>query len=93
MAVELVHVGFGNVIALNRVLAILAPDSAPVKRLAQEARDRNLLIDATHGRKTKAVIVLDNGQVALAAIQPETIASRHGQAGGHRSGETPAEDE
>jgi regulator of extracellular matrix RemA (YlzA/DUF370 family) len=93
MAVELVHVGFGNVIALNRVLAILAPDSAPVKRLAQEARDRNQLIDATHGRKTKAVIVLDNGQVALAAILPETIANRHGQFVGHRLGEAPIDEE
>ena len=93
MSVELVHVGFGNIIALNRVLAILAPDSAPVKRLAQEARDRNQLIDATHGRRTKAVIVLDNGQVALAAIQPETIANRHDQIGAPRSSEPPTDDE
>lgn len=76
--VELVHIGFGNVIALNRVLVIATPDSAPIKRLIQESRDQSALVDATCGRKTKAVIVLDNGHVVLAAIQPETIATRHG---------------
>ncbi len=79
MGVELVHIGFGNIIALNRVLVILAPDSAPIKRLIQEAREKSALIDATYGRKTKAVIVLDNGHMVLAAIQPETIAARLGQ--------------
>ncbi len=79
MGVELVHIGFGNVIALNRVLVMVTPESAPIKRLIQEARDRNTLIDVTYGRKTKAVIVLDNGYLVLAAIQPETIATRLGQ--------------
>ncbi len=79
MRTELVHIGFGTFVALNRVLIIMTPDSAPIKRLVQEARDKNLLIDATYGRKTKAAIVLDNGQVILAAIQPETIAARLGQ--------------
>ena len=79
MAIELLHVGFGTFIALNRVLVIMAPDSAPIKRLIQEARDRNILIDATYGRKTKAVIIQDTGQLVLAAIQPETIALRLGQ--------------
>jgi len=77
--VELVHIGFGNIIALNRVLVMMTPDSAPIKRLIQEARDKNTLIDVTYGRKTKAVIVLDNGHLVLAAIQPETIAARLGQ--------------
>jgi regulator of extracellular matrix RemA (YlzA/DUF370 family) len=77
--VELVHIGFGSVIALNRVLVIATPDSAPIKRLVQEAREQNALIDVTCGRKTKAVIVLDNGHLVLAAIQPETIATRHEQ--------------
>ena len=77
--VELVHVGFGSFIALNRVMAIMTPESAPIKRLIQEARERGSLIDATYGRRTKAVIVQDNGQIVLAAIQPETIATRAGQ--------------
>ncbi len=76
MAVELVHVGFGNIVALNRALAIMSPDSAPIKRMIQEARDKNTLIDLTYGRKTKAVIVLDSGHLVLAALQPETIAGR-----------------
>jgi extracellular matrix regulatory protein A len=76
MAVELVHIGFGNIVALNRALAIMSPDSAPIKRLIQEARDKNTLIDLTYGRKTKSVIVLDSGHLVLAAIQPETIAAR-----------------
>lgn len=75
----MVHIGFGSVIALNRVLVMMSPESAPIKRMIQEARDRNTLIDATYGRKTKAVIVLDNGHIVLAAIQPETIASRLAQ--------------
>lgn len=76
MAVELVHIGFGNIIALNRALAIMSPDSAPIKRIIQEARDKNTLIDLTYGRKTKSVIVLDSGHLVLAALQPETIAAR-----------------
>ena len=79
MRVELVHIGFGTFVALNRVLVIMTPDSAPVKRLVQEAREQKVLIDATYGRKTKAVIVQDNGHLVLAAIQPETIAARLGQ--------------
>ncbi len=79
MKTELVHIGFGTFVALNRVLVIMPPESAPIKRLIQEARDKNLLIDATYGRKTKAVVVEDTGLVILAAIQPETIAARLGQ--------------
>ena len=76
MAVELVHVGFGNIVALNRALAIMSPDSAPIKRMIQEARDKSVLIDLTYGRKTKSVLVLDSGHLVLTALQPETIASR-----------------
>ena len=76
MAVELVHVGFGNIVALNRALAIMSPDSAPIKRLIQEARDKSVLIDLTYGRKTKSVLVLDSGHLVLTALQPETIAGR-----------------
>lgn len=79
LKVELVHIGFGNIVAANRMLAIVSPDSAPIKRMIQEGRENNLLIDVTYGRKTKAVIVLDSGHMVLAAIQPETIAGRVSQ--------------
>lgn len=72
------HIGFGNIVALNRALAIMSPDSAPIKRIIQEAREKNSLIDLTYGRKTKSVIVLDSGHLVLAALQPETIAARFG---------------
>ncbi len=85
MSTELVHVGFGSILAANRIVAIVSPDSAPVRRLVQEARERQMAIDMTHGRKTKAVIVLDSGHVAMAALQPETIANRvDGAQGRHR---------
>ncbi len=76
MKVELVHIGFGNIIAANRIAAAMKPNSAPIKRLIQDSRGKNALIDLTYGRKTKAVIILDSGHVILAAIEPETIASR-----------------
>ena len=76
MATELVHVGFGSVIAVNRVVAILSVDQQPVKRLLREAREKGLLIDATHGRKAKAVILFDTGHMMLAAVTAETIAHR-----------------
>ncbi len=79
MKTELVHIGFGNIVAANRVLAIVSPDSEPIKRMIQSARQGNTLIDVTYGRKTKAVIVLDSGHVVLAAIQPETVANRLSQ--------------
>lgn len=87
MAVELVHVGFGNLVAVNRALAIMSPDSAPIKRLVQEARDKQLLVDLTYGRKTKSVIVLDTGHLVLAALQPETIAHRVGPRSEHAANE------
>ncbi|MEE8636745.1 MAG: extracellular matrix/biofilm biosynthesis regulator RemA family protein [Dehalococcoidia bacterium] len=76
MATELVHVGFGSVIAVNRVVAFLSVDQQPVKRLLREAREKGLLIDATHGRKAKAVILFDTGHMMLAAVTAETIAHR-----------------
>ncbi len=76
MSAQLVRVGFGGIVAANRILAIVSPDSSPVRRLVQDARQRQLLIDMTHGRKTKAVIVLDSGHVATSALRPETIANR-----------------
>jgi len=76
MSIEPVHIGFGNILAMNRVIAIVSPNSAPVKRTIQEGRNKGLLIDMTNGRRTKAVIVTDSGHIILAALAPETIAGR-----------------
>ena len=73
---RLINIGFGSAIAANRMLAVIAPDSAPIKRLVQEARDRGMLIDASFGRKTKAVILMDTDHIILSAIAPETISDR-----------------
>jgi regulator of extracellular matrix RemA (YlzA/DUF370 family) len=79
MSVELVPIGFNNVVAMSRVLVILVPDSQPVRRMVQEARKVDRVIDATLGRRTKAVLVLDSGHLVLAALQPETIVGRFDQ--------------
>jgi regulator of extracellular matrix RemA (YlzA/DUF370 family) len=76
---DFISVGFGGQVAMNRVLALLSPDTAPVRRLIQEARDKGLLIDATYGRKTKAALVLDTGHILIAALTPETITGRYQQ--------------
>jgi regulator of extracellular matrix RemA (YlzA/DUF370 family) len=76
MSTELVHVGFGNILAIDKVLAIVSPGSAPIKRMIQAGKSKNLLIDLTSGRKTKAVIIMDSGHIVLVALNPETIASR-----------------
>ena len=73
---KLINIGFGSMIAANRLLAIVAPDSAPIKRVIQEARERSMLIDASYGRKTKAVIPMDTDHVILSAIPTETIYAR-----------------
>jgi regulator of extracellular matrix RemA (YlzA/DUF370 family) len=73
---KLINIGFGSMVAANRVLAVVAPDSAPIKRVIQESRDRAMLIDASYGRKTKAVILMDTDHVILSAIAPETIYAR-----------------
>jgi len=73
---ELVHVGFSNILVMNRVIAIASPNSAPTKRTIQEGRNKGLLIDMTNGRRTKAVIFTDSGHIILAALAPETIAGR-----------------
>lgn len=72
----LVSVGFGNIVSGSRIIAVVTPDSAPVKRLIQDARERRLLIDASCGRKTRAVLVMDSGHVVLSALQSETIVRR-----------------
>jgi len=71
-----VNIGFGNIVAANRIIAIVSPESAPIKRIIQEAREKGVLIDATYGRRTRAVIVVDSGHVILSAVQPETVANR-----------------
>lgn len=76
MATELIHIGFGNVLAVNRVIAMVSPNSAPTKRMVQQGRSSGVLVDMTNGRRTKAVLVMDSGQIILAAIAPETIAGR-----------------
>lgn len=73
---ELVHIGFGNILAMSRVVAMASPNSAPTKRTIQEGRNKGLLIDMTNGRRTKAVIFIDSGHIILAALAPETIAGR-----------------
>ena len=76
MVIELVHVGFGNVLAMNRVIAIASPNSAPTKRTIQEGKNKGLLVDLTNGRRTKAVIFTDSGHIVLVALAPETITGR-----------------
>ena len=73
---KLINIGFGNMINASRLVAIVSPESAPIKRIIQECKEKGTLIDATHGRRTRAVIVMDSGHTVLSAIQPETIASR-----------------
>ena len=73
---KLVNIGFGSMIAVDRIMAVVSPDSAPIKRMAQEARDRGILIDATFGRKTRAVLILDNDHLVLSALTPEAVTNR-----------------
>ncbi len=73
---QLINIGYGNMVAANRVMAVVSPDSAPVKRMIQEARQAGRLIDATLGRKTRSVLVMDSGHIVLAAIQPAAAAGR-----------------
>lgn len=76
MPVKLINIGFGNIVSANRIIAIVSPESAPVKRLIQEARDKGILIDATYGRRTRAAIITDSDHIILSAVQPETVAQR-----------------
>ena len=73
---KLINIGFGNMVSAGRIIAIISPDSAPIKRVISDAREKNMLIDATYGRRTRAVIITDNGCIILSAIQPETVAGR-----------------
>ncbi|HIT73589.1 hypothetical protein B5E58_06625 [Tyzzerella sp. An114] len=75
-SIRFINIGYGNLVSANRVIAVVSPDSAPIKRIIQEAREEGRVIDATYGRKTRAVIVMDSGHVVLSTIMPETVGSR-----------------
>ena len=76
MQARLVNIGYGTIIAVDRIIAVVAPESAPIKRIVQEAKEYKNLIDATYGRRTRSVIIMDNSTVVLSAVQPETITNR-----------------
>ena len=73
---KLINIGFGNMVSANRLVVIVSPESAPIKRIIQDAKDKGMLIDATYGRRTRAVIITDSDHVILSAVQPETVANR-----------------
>ena len=73
---QLVNIGFGNIVSANRIIAIVSPESAPIKRMVQEAKDKGTAIDATYGRRTRAVVITDSDHLILSALQPETVATR-----------------
>ena len=73
---QLINIGFGNIVSANRIISIVSPESAPIKRIVQEAKDSKMAIDATYGRRTRAVLVMDSGHIILSAVQPETVAGR-----------------
>ena len=76
MSIKFINIGFGNIVSANRLIAIVSPEPAPIKRIVTEARSRGMLIDATYGRRTRAVIVTDSDHVILSAVQPDTVANR-----------------
>ena len=81
---KLIHIGFGNIVNTGKIIAIVSPESAPIKRLVQKAKEEGTVIDATQGRKTKAVLVMENSRLVLSALLPETIAGRaRAESGGH----------
>lgn len=73
---KLLNIGFGNMVSVSRMVAIVSPESAPIKRIVQDVRERGDLIDATYGRRTRSVIIMDSGHVILSALQPETLSTR-----------------
>ena len=79
---KLINIGFGNMVSANRLIAIVSPESAPIKRIITDARERGDLIDATYGRRTRAVIIMDSDHVVLSAVQPSTVAHRMNERGG-----------
>ena len=73
---QLINIGFGNIVSADRIISIVSPESAPIKRIVQEAKDSKMAIDATYGRRTRSVIIMDSGHIILSAVQPATVASR-----------------
>lgn len=73
---KLINIGFGNIVTAERIVSIVSPESAPIKRIVQEAKDSKTAIDATYGRRTRSVLIMDSGHIILSAVQPETIAGR-----------------
>ncbi|MCH3972075.1 MAG: DUF370 domain-containing protein [Oscillospiraceae bacterium] len=90
---KLINIGFGNMVSANRLIAIVSPESAPIKRIIQDAKERGTLIDATYGRRTRAVIIMDSQHVILSAVQPETVANRLNDKEDGMEGEELDEDE
>jgi len=84
---KLINIGFGNMVSAHRIIAIISPESAPIKRIISDAREKSLLVDATYGRRTRAVIITDCGLIILSAIQPETVAGRLSGKGEQDAGE------
>ena len=78
---KLINIGFGNMVSANRLIAIVSPESAPIKRIIREADDKGMLVNATYGRRTRAVLVTDSGHIILSSVQPETVANRLSAAG------------
>lgn len=76
MELKLLNIGFGNIVSAHRIVTIIGPESAPIKRIIQEGKEKGVVIDATYGRRTRAVLIMDSGHVVLSALQPETIANR-----------------
>ncbi len=91
MDIKLINIGFGNIVSANRIISIVSPESAPIKRIIQEARESGMLIDATYGRRTRAVIICDSRHVILSAVQPETVANRLSTKESNTHGEDPAD--
>ncbi len=73
---QLVNIGFGNIVSSDRIVAIVSPESAPIKRMIQDAKDNKTAVDATYGRRTRAVLIMDSGHIILSAVQPETVGGR-----------------
>lgn len=93
MNIKLINIGFGNIVSASRIVAIVSPESAPIKRVIQEARDRGMLIDATYGRRTRAVIVTDSDHIILSAVQPETVAHRLNSKDNNKEADTISDEE
>ena len=73
---QLINIGFGNIVSAERIISIVSPESAPIKRIVQEAKDSKMAIDATYGRRTRSILIMDSGHIILSAVQPETVAGR-----------------